>query len=151
MCILNKKERGDCVRMKRKLQWIYYRLYLFILLDNIKERIGCFPMHVAQIGWTTYIFVSLFLCVLCVFYVYVSTICYVFHCYVIYNFLTLIRDLSPWYFMCKCIGLYVDFMVVISLLFILIICWLWVCFMTNLMYGSHHILISNWKYNEYMT
>jgi len=37
---------------------------------------------------------------------------------------SLIRVPSPWYFMCKCIGLYVDYMVVVSLLFLLFICWL---------------------------
>jgi len=30
----------------------------------------------------------------------------------------------PWYFMCKCTSLYVDFMVVISFLLLLVICWL---------------------------
>jgi len=50
MCILGEKERGHCVRAKRKLQGISHRLYLFILLDNIKGRTGCFSMDVVQIG-----------------------------------------------------------------------------------------------------
>jgi len=48
--ILREKERGDCVRVKRELHRICCRLYLFSLLDNIKGRIGCFSMDVAQIG-----------------------------------------------------------------------------------------------------
>ena len=36
MCILSEKEETDDVRAKRKLQQICCRLYLFILLDNIK-------------------------------------------------------------------------------------------------------------------
>ena len=50
ICVLSEEERGYCVRVKRKLQQICYRLYLFILLDNIKGRIGCFSVDVAQIG-----------------------------------------------------------------------------------------------------
>ena len=45
--IISEKERGYCVRAKRELQWIYCRLYLFSLLDNIKGRIGCFSIDVA--------------------------------------------------------------------------------------------------------
>ena len=37
---------------------------------------------------------------------------------------SLIIASSPWYFMYKCTGLYVDCMVVTSLLFWLVICWL---------------------------
>jgi len=74
------------LRAKRELQQIYCRLYLFSLLDNIKRRTGCFSVDVAQTGSTMYICVSL---VLCVFYVFISVIFYVFHCSVIYNFLTL--------------------------------------------------------------
>jgi len=43
-------ERGDCERVKRKLQRMCYRFYPFILLDKIKERITNFSMDVAQIG-----------------------------------------------------------------------------------------------------
>jgi len=57
------RERGGCVREKSKLQGIYCRLYLFILLDNINGKTGCLSMDVAQIGWTTYTYVSLVLCV----------------------------------------------------------------------------------------
>jgi len=77
------RERG--LRVKRVLQQIYCTLYLFSLLDNIKGRTSCFFVDVAQTGWTTYICVSL---ALCVFFVYISAIFYVFHCSVIYNFLT---------------------------------------------------------------
>ena len=42
MYILSEKERGDCVRAKRKLHRICSRFYLFILLDNIKGRTSCF-------------------------------------------------------------------------------------------------------------
>jgi len=45
-----------------------------------------------------------------------------FHTWLAYAFNN--KILSPWFFMCKCIGLYVDFMVVVSLLFLLFICWL---------------------------
>jgi len=54
---------------------------------------------------------------------------------------SLIRVSSPWYFMCKCIGSYVVFMVVISMLFLLFICWLRVYFMIMMMCVSHHVLI----------
>jgi len=50
MCISREKERRDYVRAKRELQWMCCRLYLFILLDNIKGRTGCFSVDVAQIG-----------------------------------------------------------------------------------------------------
>ena len=56
----------------------------------IKRKDWLFGVEVAQTGWTTYICVSL---VLCVFYVYISAIFYVFHCSVIYNFLTVIAEL----------------------------------------------------------
>ena len=36
-------------------------------------------------------------------------------------------------------GLYVGHMVVISLVFLLLLCWLYICFMTIAMYGSHHV------------
>jgi len=36
------------------------------------------------------------------------------------------------------IGLYVDHMVVISLVFMFLLCWLCICFMTVVLYGSHH-------------
>ena len=35
--------------------------------------------------------------------------------------------------------LYVDHMVVISFGFLLLLCWLCMCFMTVAMYGSHHV------------
>jgi len=53
--------------VKRKLQRICCRLYLFSVLDNIKIRTGCFSVDVAQNGRTKYIYVSLVLCVFCVY------------------------------------------------------------------------------------
>jgi len=44
------RKRGDCMREKRKLLWMCYRLYPFSLLDNIKGRVSCFYVDVAQIG-----------------------------------------------------------------------------------------------------
>ena len=43
-------ERGDCERVKRKLQRMCCWLYPFVLMDEIKERTGNFSMDVAQIG-----------------------------------------------------------------------------------------------------
>ena len=43
-------ERGDCERVKSKLQHICCRFYPFGLLDEIKERNGNFSMDVSQIG-----------------------------------------------------------------------------------------------------
>ena len=64
--ILCEKERGDCVRVKRELQCICCRLYLFILLDNIKGRTNYFSVEVAQIG-EPHIYVSLLFYVFSVF------------------------------------------------------------------------------------
>jgi len=36
-------------------------------------------------------------------------------------------------------SLYVDYMVVVSLVFLLLLCWLWECIMIVPIYGSHHI------------
>ena len=36
----------------------------------------------------------------------------------------LMRSSFPWNLMCKCTGLYVDHMVDVSLIFLLLICWL---------------------------
>jgi len=37
------------------------------------------------------------------------------------------------------IGLYVDYMAIVSLVFLLLLCWLWTCIMIVAMYGSHHV------------
>ena len=37
---------------------------------------------------------------------------------------SLIQGFFPWYHMCKCIGLYVEFMAEVSLIFLLLLCWL---------------------------
>jgi len=84
--LYSKRGRERRLRANRELQRIYCRLYLFILLDNIKGRTGCFSVDIAQIGWTAYICVSLVLCMF--FCVYIFAIFYVFHFSIIYNFLT---------------------------------------------------------------
>ena len=43
-------ERRYYERVKRKLEQICYRLYPFVLLDEIKERTGNFFVDIAQIG-----------------------------------------------------------------------------------------------------
>ena len=48
-------------------------------------------------------------------------------------------------------GLYVDHMVVISLVFLLLLCWLCICFMIVAIYGSHHVLTCKWMKNVFMT
>ena len=74
VCILSEKERGECVGAKRKLQWIYCRLYLFSLLDNIKGRTGCFSVTEPKLGeprisvsllfyvFSAFIFLQFFMC-----------------------------------------------------------------------------------------
>ena len=63
----------------------------------------------------------------------------------------LIRTSFLLYLMGKYTSSYVDFMVVIPLLFMLNICWLGGYFVTALMYGYHHVLISRRINNGYMT
>ena len=70
------------LREKRELQRICCRLYLFILLDNIKGRTGCFCEH--SPNWVNHIYLHLS-CFMCL---YFCNIFYVFHFSVIYNFLT---------------------------------------------------------------
>jgi len=36
-------------------------------------------------------------------------------------------------------GLYVDHMAMFSLVFLFLLCWLYICFMTEAMYGSNHV------------
>ena len=62
LCIISK--RRDCERAKRKLQRICYRLYPFSLLDEIRKDWQI--VDVAQIGWTTYIFVSILFVFFCI-------------------------------------------------------------------------------------
>jgi len=59
------------------------------------------------------------------------------HIWLFYAFVN--EKFIPLIFMCKCIGLYVDFMAVIFMVFLLLLCWLYVCFMTTTMYGSHYV------------
>ena len=52
---------------------------------------------------------------------------------------SLIRGYLSLYFYEYYTSLYVDYMVVISLVFLLLLCWLSICFMTIAMYGSDHV------------
>ena len=55
-------------------------------------------------------------------------------------FITSINEtFIPLVFMCKCTNVYVDFMVDIFTVILLLLCWLYVCFMTAVMYGSRHV------------
>ena len=42
----------------------------------------------------------------------------------------------PLIFMCKCTDGYVEFMADMLMIFMSLLCWLYVCFMTTTMYGS---------------
>ena len=75
-------ERRDCERAKRKLQHICCRLYPFGLLDEI-ERIGNCFVDVAQIGWTTYICVSVLFALFCILFP------HLFYCFAILFFNTI--------------------------------------------------------------
>jgi len=45
----------------------------------------------------------------------------------------------PLIFMCKCSDVYVDFMADMLMIFMSLLCWLYVCFMRTTMYGSQHV------------
>ena len=55
------------------------------------------------------------------------------------DFASLMRGYFSLYFYEYYTNLYVDHMIVISLVFMLLLCWLCMCFMTVAMYGSHHV------------
>ena len=82
---MSEKQRGETVRENRG----YYCGSAVGCVSSfcwiIERKDWLFGVDVGQTGWTTYICVSLVLCILCV---YISIIFYVFHCSVIYNFLT---------------------------------------------------------------
>ena len=92
-CVLcvSEKQRGETVRENRG----YYSDFAIGCVSSfcwiIERKDWLFGVDVAKTGWTTYICVSLVLCVFCV---YISAIFYVFHCSIIYNFLTKILLLS---------------------------------------------------------
>ena len=48
-------------------------------------------------------------------------------------------------------ALYVDYMAMISLVFMLLLCWLCMCFMTTNMYGSKHVFTCIWMDNVSIT
>jgi len=79
---VSEKQRGETVRENRG----YYNRFIVGCVSSfcwiIERKDLMFGVDVAQTRWTAYIYVSLVLCV------YISTIFYVFHCSVIYNFLT---------------------------------------------------------------
>lgn len=55
------------------------------------------------------------------------------------QFIAFINEIFiPFVFMCNYIDVYVDFMDDIFMVFILLLCWLYVCFMTISMYGYQH-------------
>lgn len=55
-------------------------------------------------------------------------------------FIALIHDkLIPFIFICKCIDIYVEFMDDIFMIFMFLLCWFYVCFMTKTMCGSQHV------------
>jgi len=55
------------------------------------------------------------------------------------DFASLMKGYFNLYFYEYQTSLYVDHMVVISLMFLLLLCWLCMCFMIVIMYGSHHV------------
>jgi len=46
---------------------------------------------------------------------------------------------TPLIFMCKCTDVYVDFMTDMFMIFLSLLCWLYVCFMVTTMYGPQHV------------
>ena len=48
------------------------------------------------------------------------------------------ENFIPLIFMCKCTDVYVDFMADMFMIFLSLLCWLYVCSMTKTMYGSQH-------------
>ena len=55
------------------------------------------------------------------------------------HFASSIRGYFSLYFYEYYIGLYVDHMDMISLVFLLLLCWLCICFMIVAMYGYYHV------------
>ena len=59
------------------------------------------------------------------------------------DFASLMKVYLSLYFYEYYIGLYVAYMVVISWVFLSLLCWLCMCFMIAAMYGSHHVFTCN--------
>ena len=64
---------------------------------------------------------------------------------------SLMRNSFPWFFIYKGIGLYMDSMASVFMVFFLLCCWLWACILTVTMYGSPHVSICKWINNVSMT
>ena len=52
---------------------------------------------------------------------------------------------------CISMSIILVYMAVISLIFMLLLCWLYICFMTVAMYGSHHVSTNKLMNNVSMT
>ncbi len=53
------------------------------------------------------------------------------------------KKLIPLIFMCKCTNVYMDFIVDMFMIFIFLLCWLYVCLIIAAMYGSQDVLLVN--------
>ena len=84
MASFHKNEAWDLVELPTRRKPIGSK-WVFKKRTNAERKDWLFRVDVAQTQWTTYICVSLVLCVFCV---YISALFHVFHCSVIYNFLT---------------------------------------------------------------
>jgi len=49
------------------------------------------------------------------------------------------ENFFPLIFMCKCTNVYLDFMADMFMIFLFLLCWLYVCFMTTTMHVSLHV------------
>jgi len=67
------------------------------------------------------------------------------------DFALLMKGYFSLYFYEYYIGLYVDHMAMISLVFLILLCSLCMCFMTVAIYGSHNFFICKWMENVSMT
>jgi len=45
----------------------------------------------------------------------------------------------PLIFMCKCTNIYVDFVADMLMIFLSLLCWLYICFITTTTYDSRHV------------
>ena len=59
------------------------------------------------------------------------------------DFASLMKGYFSLYFYENFDGLYVVYMVVLSLVFLLLLCWLCMSLMTSTMYGFHHVFTCN--------
>jgi len=65
-------------------------------------------------------------------------------------FTSLIWGYFSLFFYEYCIGLYVDHMVLVSLVFLWLLRWLWSCIMKIAMYGSQYVFTCKWMKNVFM-